>query len=75
MTYVEYYTLNFFTLLNNINTYPREYNKFVDYYSMVLPYYGQLCDTVIPDNVDLIRNHITEIRYLVLRSFHVGVVL
>ena len=55
---VEDNTLYFFPNRQNRDSYPREYKNCGDYYSMVIPDYGQLCDTVILDNTDIISNNI-----------------
>ena len=45
---VEDDTLNFSTIIQNINAYPREENKCGDDYRTFLTDDGNLCDTLIP---------------------------
>ena len=39
---------------------------------MVLPEHGNFCDTAIHENTDINSNNITEIRYSVVSSIHIG---
>ena len=49
-----------------INAYTRQDKNGCDNSSAFLPYDRPLSNTVIPENTDLIRNNIPEIRYSVL---------
>ena len=69
---VEYDILNLSPIIQNINAYPKEDNNCSDELSMVLLYGGKLCDTIVYENTDLIRNNVLESIYLVLSRLHIG---
>ena len=54
----EYDALNVYPMIQNRNAYPRGYNSFGDDSSMFIKYDGNLCETTIVDNTDLISNNI-----------------
>ena len=68
--HVEDYTLNSSPIRHDSNAYPREYINGSDYSSRFLPDYRHLCETVIPENIYIISNNITESRYSVIPSPH-----
>ena len=47
----EEYTLNLSTMIQNKKAYPREENNIGYDYSIFLPDDGNLCDTIITDNI------------------------
>ena len=64
--------LNFFPIRQNRKDYTRKYKNWGDESRMIIIDDGHLCDTVIADNIDLIRNNILESRYLVLSYLQIG---
>ena len=70
--HVEYDIINFSPLIQNIDYYPREDNKYGDDFRMFIIDDGHLCDIVIAENIYIRRNKITERRDSVLSSLHIG---
>ena len=59
-------------MIHNINAYSRSENNCGDDSIMFLPDDKHLCDTLISENTDLIRNQIYKRIYSVLSSLHIG---
>ena len=55
---VGYYIINFSPIWHNINAYTIKYNNHGDKSTMDILDDGNLCDTIISDNIELIINKI-----------------
>ena len=69
--HVEYDTLNFCPTIYNRNAYPEEYNNVGYDSSMILIYYGNMGDTVIPENKYISSNNIHDSRDFFLFSIQI----
>ena len=65
-------TLNFPPMRQNGKGYPREENNLGDDSSMCPPDDGDLRDTIIAENTNLINNNIPESIHSVLSYLHIG---